>query len=43
VEIGSVCSKEAYSAELKKIPVDLQRKPSMLEAAAHTALFPCER
>jgi hypothetical protein len=26
----------------EQIPVDLQRKPSLLEAAAHTALFPCE-
>jgi hypothetical protein len=27
---------------VEKIPVDLQRKPSMQEAAAHAALFPCE-
>jgi hypothetical protein len=37
--ICSVCSKSAYSAELKKHE-SLQRKPSVLEAATHSKLFP---
>lgn len=42
LDTGTVCSKWANFAEVKKNHVSLKRKPSILEAVASSTFFSCE-